>query len=417
MPLESLKAPNPDVISRVTAAKSALSEEIVYIDATAGVVGHPETGKTYVPDFYKQADLAVAMEAKGNGYNFAGNQAFLNHSAKMIFGDDADLAKIGKWPASGGSHAIALGNTLFAKGNQTDTAHEVLLGSPTWPGHKGLIERTGNKITNYRYLTESGDFNMDAFLTTLEGRTKVNPEVSVLFHGVCQNPLGIDIPQKYWEEIATMLKAENTPLQIDLAYLGFATGVEEDSAMLRYFHQQGVPMLVFFSGSKLYHSYGENRIGAGFAANFENPKDIQANALFEIRQSTSAVPERGQRIADKIETNAELLVNHRKWLTATRDRVAQNRTAILDIIGEKAPDYMRDTKGIFMQFAHQKPEELGAKVFPELGKQMKWGDYEHAPDLSRVAVIPVADEGVRLNLAALNSESSAAVAKTLARYL
>lgn len=417
MPLESLKAPKPDIISRVTAAKALLPEDIVYIDSTAGVVGDPESGKTYVPRFYRHADATVVKEVPGNGYNFPGNQPFLMRTAKMIFGNDADLSKIGRWPASGGSHAIALGNTLLANGNEGDIPHEVLVGTPTWPGHKGLIERAGNTVTPYRYLDENGEFNIQALQDTLEARVQENPEVSLLLHGICQNPLGVDVPRKHWQAIADQLKAKDITLQIDLAYLGFAKGIEEDTAMIRFFHENGVKMLVFFSGSKLYHSYGENRIGAGFAANFENPKDIQGNALFEIRQFTSAVPERGQRIAHKIETDPEIQSEHRKWVGETRGRVDENRNTILQILGDKAPQYLRESKGIFFQLESSSPEQLAAKLFVELGNTMEWGKFEHASDFSRVAVIPVAGEGVRLNLAALNARTSQAVGEALKNAL
>jgi len=418
MGLGRLEETQPDVISAVTAAKKSIPKGVPYIDATAGVVCDPATGKPFVPDFYKRAVLETAKDNKANTYNFPGNFEFLERTAHMVFGEN--IKNIGMWPAAGGSHSISIGNNLLTKSMEEGGHRDVIIGTPTWPGHKGLITEAGGNIITYPHLDEHGGFNFDGFLETLENRLRENPEVTVLFHGVCQNPLGIDVPEKYWAAIAEKLLKDNITLQVDLAYLGFGKGIEDDSKMIRYFREKGVPMLVYFSGSKLYHGYGEDRIGAGFAANYANTGAIQANAIKYIRQTTSAIPERGQQIVNTIEgdmSDTGLRSQHRNFLAQTRERVAECRRIILNAVQGCELNYLSDSQGIFLQLPHASPEGAAGELFPELGEKMGWplDNVQHDENVSRVATIPVGGEGVRLNLAALNSATAIRVAEAIGR--
>jgi len=72
------------------------------------------------------------------------------------------------------------------------------------------------------------------------------PEKSVfLLHACAHNPTGVDPTTEQWKAVAEVMKQQKHYAFFDCAYQGFASGdLDKDAWAVRYFVEQGVPMLV-----------------------------------------------------------------------------------------------------------------------------------------------------------------------------
>jgi aromatic-amino-acid transaminase len=83
----------------------------------------------------------------------------------------------------------------------------------------------------------------------------------VVLHACCHNPTGADLSQQQWRELALVVQERGLLPFFDIAYQGFGDGIDEDAFAIRYFAEQGIPLLVASSYSKNFAIYGE-RCGA-----------------------------------------------------------------------------------------------------------------------------------------------------------
>ncbi len=373
------------------------------INLTIGVGGEPETADDYVPEWYREASQRTTTNKEGavNKYYFGGYPLFFEKTLNLIFGKEFPLDKIAKIPASGGSHAISVTANLLQKHNTSGGKPQIIgKGTPTWAAHKGLIETAGCEMQTFSHLDKDVEWNGEALYAYLH---TLNPGDAVMMDAVCQNPTGIDVPREEWGNLAKIFIEKDLVLIIDAAYLGFGKGIEEDSEMTRFFAKEGIKTIIDFSGSKLYHGYGKDRIGAIFAVNFGNEPAIAQAGNKIIRNTISNVPVRGQEIAAIIESAPELRAIHRKWLAEVRDeQIAGTRHAIVTALGPKFANLLK-TRGLFLQTPHKTPEQIASALFPELGEAMGWKKCENGlllpknNDNLRIATIPT-PKGIRKNV-------------------
>ncbi|HBO82757.1 MAG TPA: aromatic amino acid aminotransferase, partial [Cupriavidus sp.] len=73
----------------------------------------------------------------------------------------------------------------------------------------------------------------------------------------CHNPTGVDLDEAQWKQVVELVKERNLIPFLDMAYQGFAEGIEPDGAAVRLFAESGLPFFVSSSFSKSFSLYGE----------------------------------------------------------------------------------------------------------------------------------------------------------------
>ncbi len=82
-----------------------------------------------------------------------------------------------------------------------------------------------------------------------------------MLHACCHNPTGADLSAEQWQTLLEVLRERDLLPFLDIAYQGFARGIDEDGVVVRQFAQSGMPVLIASSFSKSFSLYGE-RVGA-----------------------------------------------------------------------------------------------------------------------------------------------------------
>ena len=95
----------------------------------------------------------------------------------------------------------------------------------------------------------------------LEDLRQLPQQSIVVLHACCHNPTGVDLSLDQWRLVIDALKDCNHVPFLDIAYQGFAEGIDEDAAAVRLFADSGMPFFVSSSFSKSFSLYGE-RVGA-----------------------------------------------------------------------------------------------------------------------------------------------------------
>ena len=85
----------------------------------------------------------------------------------------------------------------------------------------GHVHLSSHAVALRNKLLESG---MDTHWLLLE---------LLLLHGCCHNPTGLDLEREHWDQIADLVVEKGLVPFIDLAYQGFANGLEEDTYGVR----------------------------------------------------------------------------------------------------------------------------------------------------------------------------------------
>ncbi len=452
--------PEPDGVKKSGMALKKVKEEypdLEFANATVGVFH--ETNLNSQPDWYieagRLADESVFEErGKKTGYNFLVNPKFLESQARLIFGDKVDMHKIEVAPSYGGSDAIKTINGI-AQGIVPCLV-------PTWANHKGLIETNGGIMIPYRAIDEQGNFDAEtlkqmlnpeevirqtrneialrAFLSkfnvpasgtekytyqTIANDWVEGKEVMPLLEAICKNPYSIDIPKDLWPTVAELLKKNDMIVQMDLAYLGFAQGACEDLKFVRYLANEGVKMIVEASMSKFHSHYGWERVGSIMAVNFD-PKEhgIKGKLLHQIRNTTSAIAERGQVMSTIIEEDPNIREAQRTTVKHLRENSDNNRAIIASALPKAARRFAsKDAKGPFLFAPDGKNGPLLPYVFPELAEQLGVSVPENAKnfpnDKIRVAGVYSSAEdglglgGLRLGIAGISEATATDVRNTL----
>ena len=131
----------------------------------------------------------------------------------------------------------------------------VLLSDPSWENHRALFTRAGFRVESYPYFdpaTRSVD--ADGMLTAL---SLAEAGSIVVLHACCHNPTGVDLTPDQWERVRTVVVERGLVPLLDMAYQGFAVGIDADAAAVRAFATSDIPVFITSSFSKNFSLYGE----------------------------------------------------------------------------------------------------------------------------------------------------------------
>lgn len=309
-----------------------------------------DDGKIPLLACVKQAEKARLEAQPPRGYQpIEGTPAYNGAVQHLLFGKDSELIEAGRavtCQTLGGTGALKVGAD-FLKRLLPDTC--VYISDPSWENHRQLFEAAGFPVKDYRYYdaaTRGVDFaGMKAALLEMP------PRSIVVLHACCHNPTGADLTIEQWREIVAAIRERDLVAFIDMAYQGFADGIQEDAAALDLFAASGLQFFVASSFSKSFSLYGE-RVGALTIVTAD--KDESARVLSQvkrvIRTNYSNPPTHGGAIVAACLASPELRQMWEDELAGMRNRIRAMRQSLVEKLaahGASGFEFINVQRGMF----------------------------------------------------------------------
>lgn len=293
-------------------------------------VYYDDGGKIPLLAAVRAAEKARLEAMPPRGYQpIEGAATYNNAVQNLLLGKDSALLARGQVvtiEALGGTGALKVGADYLKRLLPGAT---VFISDPSWENHRALFESAGFAVENYPYYdAATRGVNFAAMKAKLDG---LQPGSIVVLHACCHNPTGADLSDAQWDEVVAACRERGLVPFLDIAYQGFADGIEADAVAVRAFSASGLQFLVSSSFSKSFSLYGE-RVGA--LSIVTASKDESARVLSQvkrvIRTNYSNPPIHGGAIVAAVLNSPEL---RRMWedeLAAMRDRIHATRTGLVD---------------------------------------------------------------------------------------
>ena len=256
--LDRLNAVAADPILGIIAAHAA-DDNPKKIDLGIGVY-KDEGGNTPILKCVKKAEQILEQTETSKTYlGPPGVAGFNSAMSSLIFGDDSAAMReerVRTIQTPGGTGALRVGADLI---NAALPGCTIWVSDPTWANHNAVFSAAGLNIETYPYFdSETSDLRFDDMMTVLRQR---GPGEVVLFHACCHNPCGVSPNPQQWEAITDLAAERGFTPMVDMAYLGFERGLEEDALSVRLFAAKCPELILASSCSKNFAVYRE-RTGA-----------------------------------------------------------------------------------------------------------------------------------------------------------
>ncbi len=292
-------------------------------------VYYDDNGKVPLLAAVKSAEKARLEAMPARGYQPIDGLAAYNQAVQnLVFGAEAALVKEGRVltiQALGGTGALKIGADYLKRLLPQATVH---ISDPSWENHRALFEFAGFQVDNYPYYD---DATRGVNFAAMKARLNTLPagEIVVL-HACCHNPTGADLSDAQWKEVVELVGARGLVAFIDMAYQGFADGIEPDAVALRLFAAAGLNFVVSSSFSKSFSLYGE-RVGALsiVTANKDETTRVLSQVKRVIRTNYSNPPTHGGAIVAAVLASAALRKQWEDELGGMRSRIRAMRTDLV----------------------------------------------------------------------------------------
>ncbi|MBD8541789.1 aspartate/tyrosine/aromatic aminotransferase [Oxalobacteraceae sp. CFBP 13708] len=269
---------------------------------------------------------------------------------ELVFGADSPVIQEKRAltvQAIGGTGALKIGADFLKR---FLPASDVYISDPSWENHRALFESAGFTVHNYAYYdAATRGVNFDGMLAALKA---MPAGAIVVLHACCHNPTGADLTQDQWDQVIAAVQAGNLVPFLDMAYQGFANGIDEDGAVVRRFAATGMAMLVSNSFSKSFSLYGE-RVGALsiVATTSEEATRVLSQLKRVVRTNYSNPPTHGGKVVATVLATPELRKLWEEELAGMRVRIREMRGAMVEKLKAKAPghdfEFVRQQVGMF----------------------------------------------------------------------
>lgn len=340
----------------------------------------------------------VAKEAPRAYIPIEGPNPYNSAVQNLLFGKDSALIQAGRVVTAeclGGTGALRVGGDFVKRLEPNSPA---AISSPSWENHRGIFEAAGYTVLDYTYFdpkTRGVDF--DGMVKSLES---FPVKTLVILHACCHNPTGADLTKDQWKTIISICQQKQLIPFLDIAYQGFADGIEEDGAAVRMFADSGMSFFVSSSFSKSFSLYGE-RVGA--LSIVTQSKEESARVLSQlkrvIRTNYSNPPTHGAAIVATVLNSPKLRQMWEDELAQMRERIKSMRHGLKEKLA--AAGISHDFSFIEAQRGMFSYSGLTADQVAKLQEQ----DAIYALSTGRICV------------AALNSKNIDRVAQAIARVL
>jgi aromatic-amino-acid transaminase len=358
-----------------------------------------DNGKVPLLDCVKRAERDLADKAAPRSYlPIDGIAAYDRAVQVLLLGEGSEAVALGRAvtvQALGGTGGLKIGADFLRK---FAPSAAVYISDPSWENHRALFEAAGFQVGAYRYY-DATTHGLD-FSGMCEALNAMPAGSIVVLHACCHNPTGVDPTAEQWDEILAIVRNRALTPFLDLAYQGFADGVEADAAVVRKFAETPGPLFISSSFSKSFSLYGE-RIGACTVVTAD--KDEAARVLSQlkrvVRANYSNPPTHGGQIVTMVLTRSDLRELWEIELGGMRERIRSMRDALVTKLFERGLErdfeFVRRQRGMFSY----------SGLTREQVKQLREGFSIYAVDTGRICV------------AALNSKNIEYVADSLAAVI
>lgn len=299
-------------------------------------VYYDDAGKVPLLECVRRAEQRRVQSGTPKSYlPIDGLQSYDLAVQALVFGAGAPLLKeqrVITVQALGGTGGLKIGADFL---KQISPDAQVWISEPSWENHRALFEAAGFRVQAYPYYDPATrGIRFDAMLATLQG---LPAGAIVVLHSCCHNPTGADLSQAQWQEVLAVVQARGLVPFLDLAYQGFAEGIDADAYAPRLFAAATSPIFLSSSFSKSLSLYGE-RVGAFSLV--AGSADEAARALSHVkrvvRTSYSNPPTHGGDIVARVLDTPELRALWEKELGAMRERIKAMRKALAEGVQKRS---------------------------------------------------------------------------------
>jgi len=300
-------------------------------------VYYDDNGKVPVLECVKRAEAERLKAAPPFSYlPIDGLAAYDRAVQELVFGKESELIREKRLvtvQALGGTGGLKIGADFL---RLVAPQSEVWISDPSWENHRQLFEAAGFTVRNYAYYdpkTRGLDFpGMKKALEALPAGA------IVVLHACCHNPTGVDLSEANWREVLAVVQRRALIPFLDLAYQGFADGLDNDAFAARLFARAMSPVFLSSSFSKSFSLYGE-RVGAFslVTASDEESARVLSQLKRIVRTNYSNPPTHGSQLAATVLASPELRAQWDQELAAMRDRIKRMRLDLVAKIKERAP--------------------------------------------------------------------------------
>ena len=290
-----------------------------------------DQGKIPLLECVRHAESERLKAAPPRGYLPIDGLATYDRAVQeLVFGKAKD--SIVTVQALGGTGGLRVGAD-FLKGISNGTAW---ISEPSWENHRQLFETAGFKVSSYPYYDpKTRGLDFAGMQRALDG---LAPGSVVVLHACCHNPTGVDLSKENWTAVLEIVRSRGLIPFLDLAYQGFAEGLDADAYAARLFSEAMSPVFLSSSFSKSFSLYGE-RVGAlsVVTSSADEAKRVLSNLKRLVRANYSNPPTHGGQIVATVLGNPQLKSLWDREVGAMRERIKAMRKALVDGIHKRVP--------------------------------------------------------------------------------
>ena len=302
-------------------------------------VYYDDNGKVPVLECVRRVEQKLAESPLPRNYlPIDGIPAYDRAVQELVFGKDSPAVReqrVVTVQTLGGTGALKVGGDLLRRINPGTS---LWISNPSWENHQAVFEYAGFKVGAYPYYnpaTHGLDF--DGMIGALDRL----PAGSVaVLHACCHNPTGVDLAPGQWERIIEVVNRRRLVPFLDMAYQGFADGLDTDAMAVRRFAQACPVVFVSSSFSKSLSLYGE-RVGS--LSVVTGSQDEAARTLSQlkrvIRTNYSSPATHGAQAVTTVLTTPELRALWDRELGQMRERIKTMRRVLVEKIRAQRADF------------------------------------------------------------------------------
>lgn len=298
-------------------------------------VYYDDNGKVPLLSSVKAAEKARQEMMLPRAYQPIEGMAAYNQAVQqLLFGAASPLLRDGRVvtiEALGGTGALKVGADFLKR---LLPAATVFISDPSWENHLALFESAGFPVQSYPYYDPATrGVNFAAMKAKLAGMAAGS---IVVLHACCHNPTGADLSESEWREVVEEVRAHGLVAFLDMAYQGFAEGIEPDAMAARLFADSGLTFFVSSSFSKSFSLYGE-RVGALslVTASRDETARVLSQVKRVVRTNYSNPPTHGGAVVAAVLSNPELRQMWETELAGMRSRIRAMRQGLADKLRER----------------------------------------------------------------------------------
>jgi aspartate/tyrosine/aromatic aminotransferase len=317
------------------------------IDLGVGVYKDPQNN-TPIMSAVKKAEQRILDGAKTKTYKgVVGNKEFSQAIVDLALAGTIDQSRIRCVNGAGGTGALMILMMVLGRARPKG---RIFLSDPSWPNHWPLAENANLVPHTYPYFDPSTrKVNFEGTMKVLDSLTK---DDIVLLHGCCHNPTGANFSREQWDRVVESLRRTGAFPLIDLAYLGFGDGIDEDAYGTRAVAKAVPECMIAFSASKNFGLYRE-RAGVAIAiARDSATADVVSSQMQNIIRGTiSQTPDHGAEVVRVILEDKELRAEWAAELKEMRERMKRLRVKLAEAIRQRSNskdfDFIAEHSGMF----------------------------------------------------------------------